>query len=336
MKNKFIKLLLFFLLLIPYLLLGYIFFKDLISKSSILFFIIYFVLWFIYFIIDMTIKYVTNKPIELNSFFSIALKLTILHNTFSDIRLSQLFLLKQQLSLAISMTKLGRTKIYILNLLLYISVIISLFLLYFFDDNIVFTIIVIIFGTLVLLCILMNVGNFAKITKENLDGIKEDIGEKNYRKAVILSIVSVILIFVVPILILVLYDYITNDDKNYTIPIKEEINVQDNNLTIDELTDEDKEYIENEIEKELGGEVDYYIANIKGNQTNEQKERYNEIVVIANIKSDSLDKNAITFIFNQYLTSSKLHKEREIELYSYFESTQTTKGDWINKPKETS
>ena len=234
------------------------------------------------------------------------------------------------------MTKLGRTKIYILNLLLYISVIISLFLLYFFDDNIVFTIIVIIFGTLVLLCILMNVGNFAKITKENLDGIKEDIGEKNYRKTVILSIVSVILIFVVPILILVLYDYITNDDKNYTIPIKEEINVQDNNLTIDELTDEDKEYIENEIEKELGGEVDYYIENIKGNQTNEQKERYNEIVVIANIKSDSLDKNAITFIFKQYLTSSKLHKEREIELYSYFESTQTTKGDWINKPKETS
>lgn len=336
MKNKFIKLLLFFLLFIPYLVLGYIFFKDLIDNSSILFFIIYIVLWFIYFIIDMTIKYVTNKPIELNSFFSIALKLTILHNTFSDIRLSQLFLLKQQLSLAISMTKLGRTKIYILNLLLYISVIISLFLLYFFDDNIVFTIIVIIFATLVLLCILMNVGNFAKITKENLDGIKEDIGEKNYRKTVILSIVSVILIFVVPILILVLYDYITNDDKNYTIPIKEEINVQDNNLTIDELTDEDKEYIENEIEKELGGEVDYYIANIKGNQTNEQKERYNEIVVIANIKSDSLDKNAITFIFNQYLTSSKLHKEREIELYSYFESTQITKGDWINKTKETS
>ena len=336
MKNKFIKLLLFFLLLIPYLLLGYIFFKDLIDKSSILFFIIYIVLWFIYFIIDMTIKYVTNKPIELNSFFSIALKLTILHNTFSDIRLSQLFLLKQQLSLVISMTKLGRTKIYILNLLLYISVIISLFLLYFFDDNIVFTIIVIIFGTLVLLCILMNVGNFAKITKENLDGIKKDIGEKNYRKAVILSIVSVILIFAVPILIIVLYDYITNDDKNYTIPIKEEINVQDNNLTIDELTDEDKEYIENEIEKELGGEVDYYIANIKGNQTNEQKERYNEIVVIANIKSDSLDKNAITFIFKQYLTSSKLHKEREIELYSYFESTQITKGDWINKTKETS
>ena len=336
MKNKFIKLLLFFLLLIPYLLLGYIFFKDLIDKSSILFFIIYIVLWFIYFIIDMTIKYVTNKPIELNSFFSIALKLTILHNTFSDIRLSQLFLLKQQLSLAISMTKLGRTKIYILNLLLYISVIISLFLLYFFDDNIVFTIIVIIFGTLVLLCILMNVGNFAKTTKENLDGIKKDIGEKNYRKAVILSIVSVILIFAVPILIIVLYDYITNDDKNYTIPIKEEINVQDNNLTIDELTDEDKEYIENEIEKELGGEVDYYIANIKGNQTNEQKERYNEIVVIANIKSDSLDKNAITFIFNQYLTSSKLHNEREIELYSYFESTQITKGDWINKTKETS
>lgn len=336
MKNKFIKLLLFFLLLIPYLLLGYIFFKDLIDKSSILFFIIYIVLWFIYFIIDMTIKYVTNKPIELNSFFSIALKLTILHNTFSDIRLSQLFLLKQQLSLVISMTKLGRTKIYILNLLLYISVIISLFLLYFFDDNIVFTIIVIIFGTLVLLCILMNVGNFAKITKENLDGIKKDIGEKNYRKAVILSIVSVILIFAVPILIIVLYDYITNDDKNYTIPIKEEINVQDNNLTIDELTDEDKEYIENEIEKELGGEVDYYIANIKGNQTNEQKERYNEIVVIANIKSDSLDKNAITFIFNQYLTSSKLHNEREIELYSYFESTQITKGDWINKTKETS
>lgn len=336
MKNKFIKLLLFFLLFIPYLVLGYIFFKDLIDKSSILFFIIYIVLWFTYFIIDMTIKYVTNKPIELNSFFSIALKLTILHNTFSDIRLSQLFLLKQQLSLAISMTKLGRTKIYILNLLLYISVIISLFLLYFFDDNIVFTIIVIIFGTLVLLCILMNVGNFAKTTKENLDGIKKDIGEKNYRKTVILSIVSVILIFVVPILILVLYDYITNDDKNYTIPIKEEINVQDNNLTIDELTDEDKEYIENEIEKELGGEVDYYIANIKGNQTNEQKERYNEIVVIANIKSDSLDKNAITFIFNQYLTSSKLHKEREIELYSYFESTQITKGDWINKTKETS
>ena len=247
-----------------------------------------------------------------------------------------MFLLKQQLSLAISMTKLGRTKIYILNLLLYISVIISLFLLYFFDDNIVFTIIVIIFGTLVLLCILMNVGNFAKTTKENLDGIKKDIGEKNYRKTVILSIVSVILIFVVPILILVLYDYITNDDKNYTIPIKEEINVQDNNLTIDELTDEDKEYIENEIEKELGGEVDYYIVNIKGNQTNEQKERYNEIVVIANIKSDSLDKNAITFIFNQYLTSSKLRNEREIELYSYFESTQTTKGDWINKTKETS
>lgn len=336
MKNKFIKLLLFFLLLIPYLLLGYIFFKDLIDKSSVPFFIIYIVLWFTYFIIDMTIKYVTNKPIELNSFFSIALKLTILHNTFSDIRLSQLFLLKQQLSLAISMTKLGRTKIYILNLLLYISVIISLFLLYFFDDNIVFTIIVIIFGTLVLLCILMNVGNFAKTTKENLDGIKKDIGEKNYRKTVILSIVSVILIFVVPILILVLYDYITNDDKNYTIPIKEEINVQDNNLTIDELTDEDKEYIENEIEKELGGEVDYYIVNIKGNQTNEQKERYNEIVVIANIKSDSLDKNAITFIFNQYLTSSKLHKEREIELYSYFESTQITKGDWINKTKETS
>ena len=336
MKNKFIKLLLFFLLFITYLVLGYILFKDLVDKSSILFFIIYIVLWFIYFIIDMTIKYVTNKPIELNSFFSIALKLTILHNTFSDIRLSQLFLLKQQLSLVISMTKLGRTKIYILNLLLYISVIISLFLLYFFDDNIVFTIIVIIFGSLVLLCILMNVGNFAKTTKENLDGIKEDIGEKNYRKAVILSIVSVILIFVVPILILVLYDYITSDDKNYTIPIKEEINVKDNNLTIDELTDEDKEYIENEIEKELGGEVDYYIVNIKGNQTNEQKERYNEIVVIANIKSDSLDKNAITFIFNQYLTSSKLHKEREIELYSYFESTQITKGDWINKTKETS
>ena len=31
-----------------------------------------------------------------------------------------------------------------------------------------------------------------------------------------------------------------------------------------------------------------------------------------------------------------MHKEREIELYSYFESTQITKGDWINKTKETS
>ena len=321
---------------ILYLVLIYIFFKDLVGESSTLFLIIYIIPWFIYFIIDMTIKYVTNKPIELNSFFSIALKLTILHNTFSDIRISQLFLLKEQLSLAMSMTKLGRTKIYILNLLLYISVIISLFLLYFIDDNIVFTIIVLIFGSLVLLCILMNVGNLVKTTKENLDGIKKDVGEKNYRKAVILSIVSVILVFAVPILIQVLYDYITSDDKNYTVPVKEEIKVQDNNLTIDELTYEDKEYIENEIEKELGGEVDYYIMDLKENQTNEQKERYNQIIVIANLKSDSLDKNAITFMFNQYLTSSKLHKERDIELYSYFESTQITKGDWINETKETS
>lgn len=172
--------------------------------------------------------------------------------------------------------------------------------------------------------------------KENLDGIKKDVGEKNYRKAVILSIVSVISVFAVPILIQVLYDYITSDDKNYTVPVKEEIKVQDNNLTIDELTYEDKEYIENEIEKELGGEVDYYIMDLKENQTNEQKERYNQIIVIANLKSDSLDKNAITFMFNQYLTSSKLHKERDIELYSYFESTQITKGDWINETKETS
>lgn len=284
----------------------------------------------------MTIKYIKNKPIELNSFFSIALKLTILHSTFSDIRISQLFLLKQQLSIVMSMTKLGRTKIYILNMLLYISVIISLLLLYFIDDNIVFTIIVIMFGFLVLLCILMNVKGFAKNTKESLDGIKKDIGEKNYRKAVILSIVSVILVFAVPILIQVLYDYITNDDKNYTVPIKEEVKVQDNNLTIDELTDEDKIYIENEIEKELGGEVDYYIMDIKKNQTNEYKERYNEIIIIANLKSDSLDKNAITFMFNQYLTSSKLHNERDIELYSYFESTQLIKSDWINKTKETS
>lgn len=321
---------------ILYLVLIYIFFKDLVGESSTLFLIIYIIPWFIYFIIDMTIKYVTNKPIELNSFFSIALKLTILHNTFSDIRISQLFLLKEQLSLAMSMTKLGRTKIYILNLLLYISVIISLFLLYFIDDNIVFTIIVLIFGSLVLLCILMNVGNLVKTTKENLDGIKKDVGEKNYRKAVILSIVSVILVFAVPILIQVLYDYITSDDKNYTVPVKEEIKVQDNNLTIDELTYEDKEYIENEIEKELGGEVDYYIMDLKENQTNEQKERYNQIIVIANLKSDSLDNNAITFMFNQYLTSSKLHKERDIELYSYFESTQITKGDWINETKETS
>lgn len=321
---------------ILYLVLIYIFFKDLVGESSTLFLIIYIIPWFIYFIIDMTIKYVTNKPIELNSFFSIALKLTILHNTFSDIRISQLFLLKEQLSLAMSMTKLGRTKIYILNLLLYISVIISLFLLYFIDDNIVFTIIVLIFGSLVLLCILMNVGNLVKTTKENLDGIKKDVGEKNYRKAVILSIVSVILVFTVPILIQVLYDYITSDDKNYTVPVKEEIKVQDNNLTIDELTYEDKEYIENEIEKELGGEVDYYIMDLKENQTNEQKERYNQIIVIANLKSDSLDNNAITFMFNQYLTSSKLHKERDIELYSYFESTQITKGDWINETKETS
>ena len=330
MKNKFIKLLLFFLLLIPYLLLGYIFFKDLIDKSSILFFIIYIVLWFIYFIIDMTIKYVTNKSIELNSFFSIALKLTILHNTFSDIRISQLFLLKQQLSIVISMTNLGRTKIYILNLLFYIAHIISLLLLYLIDDNIVFTIIVIMFGFLILLCILMNVNNFAKNTKESLDGIKKDIGEKNYRKAVILSIVSIILVFAVPVLILVLHDYITSDDKNYMAPVKEEVKVQDNSLTIDELTDEYKKYIENEIEKELGGEVDYYITDLKENQTNEQKERYNEIIVVANLKSDSLDDKAITFLFYQYLTNSKLHKEREIELYSYFESTQITKGDWIN------
>ena len=278
----------------------------------------------------MTIKYVRNKSIELNSFFSIALKLTILHNTFSDIRISQLFLLKQQLSIVISMTNLGRTKIYILNLLFYIAHIISLLLLYLIDDNIVFTIIVIMFGFLILLCILMNVNNFAKNTKESLDGIKKDIGEKNYRKAVILSIVSIILVFAVPVLILVLHDYITSDDKNYMAPVKEEVKVQDNSLTIDELTDEYKKYIENEIEKELGGEVDYYITDLKENQTNEQKERYNEIIVVANLKSDSLDDKAITFLFYQYLTNSKLHKEREIELYSYFESTQITKGDWIN------
>ena len=278
----------------------------------------------------MTIKYVRNKSIELNSFFSIALKLTILHNTFSDIRISQLFLLKQQLSIVISMTNLGRTKIYILNLLFYIAHIISLLLLYLIDDNIVFTIIVIMFGFLILLCILMNVNNFAKNTKESLDGIKKDIGEKNYRKAVILSIVSIILVFAVPVLILFLHDYITSDDKNYTAPVKEEVKVQDNSLTIDELTDEYKKYIENEIEKELGGEVDYYITDLKENQTNEQKERYNEIIVVANLKSDSLDDKAITFLFYQYLTNSKLHKEREIELYSYFESTQITKGDWIN------
>lgn len=275
MKNKIIKLSLFFILLIPYLFLVYVFFKDLNADSSILVFIIYFILWLIYFILDMTIKYVRNKPIELNSFFSIALKLTILHNTFSDICISQLFLLKQQLSIVISMTNLGRTKIYILNLLFYIALIISLLLLYLIDDNIVFTIIVIMFGFLILLCILMNVGNFAKNTKESLDGIKKDIGEKKYRKDVILSIVSVILFFAVPILILDLYDYITSDDKNYTAPIKEEVKVQDNNLTIDELTDEDKKYIENEIEKELGGDVDYYIMDLKENQTNEQKERYN-------------------------------------------------------------
>lgn len=321
MKNKIIKLSLFFILLIPYLFLVYVFFKDLNADSSILVFIIYFILWLIYFIFDMTIKYVRNKSIELNSFFSIALKLTILHNTFSDIRISQLFLLKQQLSIVISMTNLGRTKIYILNLLFYIAHIISLLLLYLIDDNIVFTIIVIMFGFLILLCILMNVNNFAKNTKESLDGIKKDIGEKNYRKAVILSIVSIIL---------VLHDYITSDDKNYMAPVKEEVKVQDNSLTIDELTDEYKKYIENEIEKELGGEVDYYITDLKENQTNEQKERYNEIIVVANLKSDSLDDKAITFLFYQYLTNSKLHKEREIELYSYFESTQITKGDWIN------
>ena len=330
MKNKIIKLSLFFILLIPYLFLVYVFFKDLNADSSILVFIIYFILWLIYFIFDMTIKYVRNKSIELNSFFSIALKLTILHNTFSDIRISQLFLLKQQLSIVISMTNLGRTKIYILNLLFYIAHIISLLLLYLIDDNIVFTIIVIMFGFLILLCILMNVNNFAKNTKESLDGIKKDIGEKNYRKAVILSIVSIILVFAVPVLILFLHDYITSDDKNYTAPVKEEVKVQDNSLTIDELTDEYKKYIENEIEKELGGEVDYYITDLKENQTNEQKERYNEIIVVANLKSDSLDDKAITFLFYQYLTNSKLHKEREIELYSYFESTQITKGDWIN------
>ncbi len=330
MKNKIIKLSLFFILLIPYLFLVYVFFKDLNADSSILVFIIYFILWLIYFIFDMTIKYVRNKSIELNSFFSIALKLTILHNTFSDIRISQLFLLKQQLSIVISMTNLGRTKIYILNLLFYIAHIISLLLLYLIDDNIVFTIIVIMFGFLILLCILMNVNNFAKNTKESLDGIKKDIGEKNYRKAVILSIVSIILVFAVPVLILVLHDYITSDDKNYMAPVKEEVKVQDNSLTIDELTDEYKKYIENEIEKELGGEVDYYITDLKENQTNEQKERYNEIIVVANLKSDSLDDKAITFLFYQYLTNSKLHKEREIELYSYFESTQITKGDWIN------
>ena len=330
MKNKIIKLSLFFILLIPYLFLVYVFFKDLNADSSILVFIIYLILWLIYFIFDMTIKYVRNKSIELNSFFSIALKLTILHNTFSDIRISQLFLLKQQLSIVISMTNLGRTKIYILNLLFYIAHIISLLLLYLIDDNIVFTIIVIMFGFLILLCILMNVNNFAKNTKESLDGIKKDIGEKNYRKAVILSIVSIILVFAVPVLILVLHDYITSDDKNYTAPVKEEVKVQDNSLTIDELTDEYKKYIENEIEKELGGEVDYYITDLKENQTNEQKERYNEIIVVANLKSDSLDDKAITFLFYQYLTNSKLHKEREIELYSYFESTQITKGDWIN------
>ena len=330
MKNKIIKLSLFFILLIPYLFLVYVFFKDLNADSSILVFIIYFILWLIYFIFDMTIKYVRNKSIELNSFFSIALKLTILHNTFSDIRISQLFLLKQQLSIVISMTNLGRTKIYILNLLFYIAHIISLLLLYLIDDNIVFTIIVIMFGFLILLCILMNVNNFAKNTKESLDGIKKDIGEKNYRKAVILSIVSIILVFAVPVLILVLHDYITSDDKNYMAPVKEEVKVQDNSLTIDELTDEYKKYIENEIEKELGGEVDYYITDLKENQTNEQKERYNEIIVVANLKSDSLDDKAITFLFYQYLTNSKLHKEREIELYSYFESKQITKGDWIN------
>lgn len=331
MKNKFIKLLLFFLLFIPYLVLGYIFFKDLNSEYFILFFIIYFVFWLIYFIIDMTIKYVNNKPIELNSFYSIVLKLIILDDTFSDIRISQLFLLKQKLSLVISMTDLGRTKIYILNLLFYIATIVSLFLLCFCDDNVVFTIIVIMFGFLILLSILMNVKQIFRRTKENLNGIKEDIGKKNYRKAVILSIGIVTLFFVAILLIQVLYDYITNDKKTYTVPVKEEIKVQDNNLTIDDLADDDKKYIENEIKKELGGEIDYYIIDIKENITNDQKERYNEIIVIANLKSDSLDQTAMTFLFYQYLTNSKLHKERDIELYSYFESSQVTKSDWINE-----
>lgn len=38
----------------------------------------------------------------------------------------------------------------------------------------------------------------------------------------------------------------------------------------------------------------------------------------------------MTFLFYYYLTNLKLHKERDIELHSYFGSTQVTKSDWIS------
>lgn len=73
-----------------------------------------------------------------------------------------------------------------------------------------------------------------------------------------------------------------------------------------------------------------YISNDNNITIDALTEGDNEIIVLSNSKSYSLGQNAMTFLFYYYLTNLKLHKERDIELHSYFGSTQVTKSDWIS------
>lgn len=330
--GKLKKVILFFTLWIPYLFIIWLISDkilkiDLTTQLAVIGFVGYFVLWLMYFMGSVIEKYIHNKPIQLSSFYKMILKGMLLGNTNT---LSSMTILPGEMELVDDITKVTRRKIVIFNVLLYVVTSISLILLIEIENNYVFAIIAIMYAILLLAIIFSHIPEWKRGYKQNIEGIKQDYGEKVYKKTIIAIIITVLLIFIIPIGIYMAIDYITNEHKNQydVVTEKEEIQVEDDNFEIEGVSEEGEQYIEESIEKVLGGKAVYIIVNLETNLKNENNERYNKITVIANLESDELEKNSVDFIFYQYLTNSELHKKEDMELYTFWETEQIKKGDW--------
>lgn len=330
--GKLKKVILFFTLWIPYLFIIWLISDkilkiDLTTQLAVIGFVGYFVLWLMYFMGSVIEKYIHNKPIQLSSFYKMILKGMLLGNTNT---LSSMTILPGEMELVDDITKVTRRKIVIFNVLLYVVTSISLILLIGIENNYVFAIIAIMYAILLLAIIFSHIPEWKRGYKQNIEGIKQDYGEKVYKKTIIAIIITVLLIFIIPIGIYMAIDYITNEHKNQydVVTEKEEIQVEDDNFEIEGVSEEGEQYIEESIEKVLGGKAVYIIVNLETNLKNENNERYNKITVIANLESDELEKNSVDFIFYQYLTNSELHKKEDMELYTFWETEQIKKGDW--------
>ena len=293
-------------------------------------FIIWPVILFIGYIIKTVVDFKNKKEIKLARGYKIILTLAITSSATGSI--SNLLLVGPQLDLKDEIVKNKNNKMnMILNILMYIVTIISLLLVGLIDDSWIFACIVIMYGIVVCIPLIFVLKNTRKARKENIEAIAKEANISKGR--LIFTTVIGILIFLIPCIIIgIILGNIEANKFDLSMPKivqpNHDINVKDHHDTENKLTKKDYKEIEKEISNALNGDVVYKEVKLEKNLKNKYGERYNKILVVANLVTDEDDANSYNFIFYQYLTSSDKHKLGEIELYLYAKSSTIVKKDW--------